>query len=260
MPLLAVVAVLVGAVVLVRYSGSRRRGDDALGPRPDGDLPDTRTPLVIGVIAWFCAIGIAVDVASGWRLRRDGGPVADVVVSSGVNLLVALALLRAATRGTRRPTLPASRLAAIGVFSGFAMFTAQYVIGRAITTACALLEHAVPEQAIVEEARRASGGDVLVFALGAVVVAPFAEEVFFRGILLPAAARMVGVRAGLALQAIVFGLIHVQGAPETWPLAIPLALVGWCAGFVYLRTGSLAVPVLLHATFNALNFAALHAG
>jgi membrane protease YdiL (CAAX protease family) len=140
------------------------------------------------------------------------------------------------------------------------MFAAQYAIGHAITTAYDLIGRKLPEQAIVEEARRASGGDALVYLLGAVVIAPFAEEVFFRGILLPAVSRATGVRTALALQAVLFGLIHVQGAWSTWPLAIPLAVLGWCAGFVYLRTGSLAVPVLLHATFNALNLAALHAG
>jgi membrane protease YdiL (CAAX protease family) len=259
MPLLAVVAVIVGAAVLVEYRRRLRGGDDPLGSRPAGELPDTRWALVAGAFAWYFVVVLANTLLAGTEARRYGGTSLDVVVSTGVNLLVALALLRAATGGTRRPALPAPRLVAVGVCGGFAMFAAQYAIGRAITTACGLLEHAVPEQAIVAEARRAGGGDLLVFALGAVVVAPFAEEIFFRGILLPATSRVAGERTALALQAIAFGLIHVQGAWATWPLAIPLAVVGWCAGFVYLRTGSLAVPIVLHATFNALNFAALHA-
>jgi membrane protease YdiL (CAAX protease family) len=103
----------------------------------------------------------------------------------------------------------------------------------------------------------ATGLDLAVRAVAAIALAPFAEEVFFRGILLPAAARSMGPARGLLLQAAVFGLIHCWSQWEAWPLAIPLAGVGWLAGWLYLRTGSLAVPVVMHATFNAANFVAL---
>jgi len=260
MPLVAVVAAIVGAVVIAEYVRRRRGGRDPLGPRSTGELPDTGWAFVAGALGWYLLVGLANSLLAGSDARRYGGTAFDVVLSTGVNLIVALALLRSATSGTRHASLPSRRLVEIGVCAGFAMFAAQYAVGRVITTACDLLGRPIPEQAIVDEARNAAGGDALVYLVGAVVLAPLAEEIFFRGILLPAASRFVGERTALALQAVVFGLIHVDGAWHTWPLAIPLALVGWCAGFVYLRTGSLAVPILLHATFNALNLASLRAG
>jgi membrane protease YdiL (CAAX protease family) len=259
-PPVAYIAAIVGAAIFVEYVRRRRGGDDPLGPRPSGELPDTRWALVAGALAWCVLDELAKALLAETDVQRYGGFAAVVLVFAGVNLLVALGLLRAATRGPRRAALPGPRLAAVGVCAGLATFTAAFVIGYAITAGCRLLHHEIPEQAIVAEARRAGGAEVLVFALGAVVLAPFAEEVFFRGILLPASTRVVGERSALALQAIAFGLVHLPGSSDAWPLAIALAFVGWCAGFVYLRTGSLAAPMLLHATFNALNFAALRAG
>ena len=55
-------------------------------------------------------------------------------------------------------------------------------------------------------------------------------------------------------QAILFGAVHFLSRPlNELPLAVPLAVVGWCAGWVALRTRSLLPAVLVHATFNGLN-------
>jgi uncharacterized protein len=112
----------------------------------------------------------------------------------------------------------------------------------------------------VAAAATAQGLQLLAFALCAIVLAAFAEEVFFRGILLPFAARVVGIRAGLVVQAVMFAAVHLIGDPGIWPLAVPLAVVGWVCGWLYVRTGSLAVPIVAHATFNAINFAGAVSG
>ena len=86
-----------------------------------------------------------------------------------------------------------------------------------------------------------------------------AEEVFYRGILLPALARAMPLRRALVVQALLFGFVHVWQVPAAWPLSLALALVGWAAGWLYVRTGSLGAAILLHAVFNALQLALLFA-
>ena len=83
--------------------------------------------------------------------------------------------------------------------------------------------------------------------LGATLLAPLAEEFFFRGLLQTAVLRMTD-RRGLAIAAasVAFGLVHM-----TQPQAVPaLVLFGVLLGYVYERTGSLVPAVGIHALFN----------
>jgi membrane protease YdiL (CAAX protease family) len=250
---------LAGLVTAVAWAVLRGRGQDPLGPRPEGELPDTRVACAVGVLAYLAGQFVAQTTLKGTDAGRFGGFTASVLAGSVVNALVAIAILPAALRGSRRAVLGARGLVLAGVLAGFMVFALQAVVGFAIHDAYTRAGLPLPVQDVVSQAKTAHGPDLVVFTVGAVLLAPFAEEIFFRGILLPAAARVTTERQALVLQALVFGGIHVVGAWQTWPLAIPLALVGWCAGWLYLRTGSLAAPILLHATFNAINFALLRA-
>jgi membrane protease YdiL (CAAX protease family) len=249
-----------GAAVVAVYWQRRRAGGDPLGPTPTAALPDTTLPLAAAVLLWLLIGAFVLPAAlSAWGIDRDSGFATKVIVGPAVNLLVALAMVRAATSGPPRAVLPAWKLVVAGVLGAFVVFGVQHVVGIAIQQAYALCGGTLPTQEVVKQAQAATGTDVLASAAAAILMAPFAEEVFFRGLLLPALARLRGQRAALALQAVLFGAIHVIHAPDTWPLAIPLAVIGWGAGWFYLRTGSLAVPIVLHATFNAISFAAIRA-
>jgi len=89
------------------------------------------------------------------------------------------------------------------------------------------------------------------FSLGfaAVVLAPTAEEMLFRGILYPFVKQLGHPRAALWGTSILFGIIHFNlGALA--PL-VCLALV-WT--WLYERTGNLLAPIIAHAMFNGVNF------
>ncbi len=86
----------------------------------------------------------------------------------------------------------------------------------------------------------------------AVITAPVVEEVVFRGVFLPAVARRNGMAAAIVITSMLFALIH--GHP---PAVLPLFTVGAFLSVSYLYTGSLLVPVLMHAVFNAVNLGAL---
>lgn len=92
-----------------------------------------------------------------------------------------------------------------------------------------------------------STGVVALLWIGAVVVAPLAEEFFFRGVL-PTflQVQIGGVSRSIILASIAFALVHT-GQPFAMPALFVLGLI---LGYLRERTGSLVGPVLLHAAFN----------
>jgi membrane protease YdiL (CAAX protease family) len=83
--------------------------------------------------------------------------------------------------------------------------------------------------------------------VGAVVIAPLAEESFFRGLLQTFLSNIIPNRwPAIALTSVAFGLIHF---PQ--PHAIgALIVLGLLIGYAYERTGSLLVAAFIHAVFN----------
>jgi len=90
------------------------------------------------------------------------------------------------------------------------------------------------------------------FIFFAVVIAPILEEGLFRGILQPLLIRRFGSVAGVVLVALGFAALHVDVGTF-----ITLALFSLALSLAYARTGSLWVPVLMHALFNAANLTLL---
>ncbi len=83
--------------------------------------------------------------------------------------------------------------------------------------------------------------------IGASVIAPLAEEAFFRGILQTFLCNAFGSRrTAIILSSVAFGFVHF---PQ--PQAIPaLVVLGVVLGYSYERSGSLVVPFAIHAIFN----------
>lgn len=92
-----------------------------------------------------------------------------------------------------------------------------------------------------------------------VVVAPFAEEVFFRGFFYRALRNRFRVAVAVLLNAVLFGAIHFDGA-KTLVLLPVLAVLGATFCLLYERTGSLYPSIALHAINNAVSFGASDSG
>ncbi len=83
--------------------------------------------------------------------------------------------------------------------------------------------------------------------LCAVVIAPVAEELFFRGVCQTALNHVFRRRwLSTVLVGSAFGLAHLQ-QPH---VVAPLIVLGVILGYVYERTGSLVAPITLHLLFN----------
>ncbi len=80
-----------------------------------------------------------------------------------------------------------------------------------------------------------------------VVLAPLAEEVFFRGLLFPALAKPVGAFWSAAITAALFAALHFN-----WVGLIPIFGLGVFLARAYHRTGSILVPIFIHGLHNAL--------
>lgn len=92
----------------------------------------------------------------------------------------------------------------------------------------------------------ASGPGIALLILVVCVGAPFAEELFFRGLFLRSLERRWGAGLALVVSTAVFGLSHLQG------IQLPALLVfGAVAGVLAVRSGRLGPAILCHAGFNA---------
>jgi CAAX protease family protein len=102
-----------------------------------------------------------------------------------------------------------------------------------------------PEAGVADAALSNADPTVLVVAL--VVVAPIAEELFFRGVVYNAWEREYGPTRALYGSAILFAVIH--GSAFVIPSIFVLGLV---LGQLFRTTRSLPATILLHAGFNAI--------
>ena len=108
------------------------------------------------------------------------------------------------------------------------------------------------------------GGGFVVIALATVILAPFMEELFFRGLLLKALVRLLtplraagGARAAAVVAAVIidgllFGLAHGE-----WIQLAGLAVFGMALAAVSYRTGRLGMNMVAHATFNLVAIIAI---
>jgi membrane protease YdiL (CAAX protease family) len=107
-------------------------------------------------------------------------------------------------------------------------------------------------QALVQKFNSAvTGGDtrlVGLIALSACVIAPMTEEVLFRGTFYPMLARSFGRGPAAIVAALLFGLVH-----DTFTDVPGLTVLALCFTLAYELTGSLLVPMFMHATFNSLS-------
>ncbi len=130
-------------------------------------------------------------------------------------------------------------------FSGYAFFFPYLILTFQISRVFDLPANPHPLVAPLLE----KGSPVIIAALFiiAVVLAPLAEEIFFRGFLFPSLKRRIALPGAVLLSAALFATLHLSagGWLSIFGLGIFLA-------YSYEKTGLLLVPVLIHGIHNAL--------
>jgi len=90
-------------------------------------------------------------------------------------------------------------------------------------------------------------------ALGAIVIAPLAEEIFFRGFVFAGLRERLGwVKAGL-ISAALFSLLHLQPVQ-----IVPIFVLGFLFALIYEKSRSLWPAIAMHAAINTIGFAAAY--
>ena len=98
-----------------------------------------------------------------------------------------------------------------------------------------------------------------VVVLLAVVAAPLVEELFFRGVLLPVLTDRLGAGRALVVQAVLFGLVHVDPYAGTHNVSVVVAVtaMGWVLGWSAHHYGRLGPGIVAHAMRNTLTVVVL---
>ncbi|MCY2931197.1 MAG: type II CAAX endopeptidase family protein [Planctomycetota bacterium] len=108
---------------------------------------------------------------------------------------------------------------------------------------------------LLDFAPKASGFWKVLIFLSAALLAPLAEEVFFRGFIQSALRRFtVSPWLAITITSVLFGLAHVRAQPAAVP---SLVILGMVLGYNYERTGRLLAPILIHVLFNATSLITL---
>lgn len=119
------------------------------------------------------------------------------------------------------------------------------------------LVNLTPDDAPEKLGAQAGTLGMLFFALMVAVVAPIAEEVFFRGMIYRALRNGIGVWAAAIISGVLFGAMHIDSVDSDRLLqVIPLAILGIAFALLYQWTGTLYATIALHATNNAVAVAA----
>jgi membrane protease YdiL (CAAX protease family) len=139
------------------------------------------------------------------------------------------------------------------VTGGVLMLAAYPLIFLADVITQRLLRKPPEKQAIVELFNGSSTLEqrILIIVL-AVSVAPLAEEFIFRFFMYGVAKRYFGRAVGVVVSALLFAAVHAH-----LPSFAPLFVLGSCFALAYEWSGSILVPMTMHALFNALTLTAL---
>jgi membrane protease YdiL (CAAX protease family) len=253
---LAVGGLALGGLIMAIYLLATRQRPV---PRPLPTWTLSGRAAVIVLLLWFLAFFVAGNLAGllllPWPgLRWLAVPLGYILHATfGLRLLCwAEGISFAALWRRVAPGRPGRDLAWAGAFLALAVVL---VITVAMTSSLILKPDQSPQRDLQELLRGLSGwGPNLALFLTVAGVAPFFEELLFRGFLLPVLARGWGMVWALAASALLFGAIHLQ------PAGLPvLGTLGLALGLAMRHTGSLRTPILVHACWNGSLFLLMRA-
>ena len=218
--------------------------------------PHTGRALVIAVAAGgVAAAAAALSTTRALALTSVGATTAIALVLAEVYLCLALALLAVFVRRRdgREQVLALRRPSGRALALGAAMWLGAYAAAGVLYVAAGLL--GLPSARIVDillgvgaDGGRLAGASAaltVLILLRVCVLVPLAEELLFRGAFYTWLRARFSPAWTIAVTATAFGLMHQI------PVFIPLAVVvGVAAGWIREKTGSVVVPIVVHAVQN----------
>jgi membrane protease YdiL (CAAX protease family) len=207
--------------------------------------------LLLAVILATLLTLLAGDTAVALVEGGDLSPLGTLVLLTSTQL--SLLLIAAAFVGAPRALAGVRLWAAEGVARSVLLGLALSVPAWLLATGLALLWSGFLDRLGLREAGNVTQavldrGNPAIVVLAFVLVAPVAEEIYFRGVVFNAWLRERGANVALYGSAALFAVIH----GSVYAL-LPIFALGLTLAVVYRRTGSLPAAIALHAGFNAIS-------
>ena len=248
-----------GVIVAVVLHWLIRVRRDPLAGVPD--VPNTLLPegVLLPMLVW-----LFVGALLGTLAQPSSGGTAPVVtglwVGDAAQVAGIAACLAVATRyfqgGARRFLLGGERIIRDVTRAIPYLLASLAVCPLVVEITLRALMHIEPGYKVFEhevvDALRTERAPAWMLWIGAAVIAPIAEECFFRGLLQTMLGNLLRSRwLAVLLTGLIFGVIHAGGRDAPQPHVVPaMAALGILLGVLYLRTGALVGPIALHALFN----------
>jgi hypothetical protein len=246
--------------------------EPVIPPRPDGvhRVPPGPAGRAAASWSWAEALGIYLlaFLAGGlstlpvFAVMGEESDLANIVATTVAALTILAVLLlwlskahRGWTSVLRMPRAGAWRSdAGAGVLFGVGLYPVAVIVVGGIVLLLLQALSGGSVQAPEQVPQDLSPVGLAVTIVYAIAIAPFGEELFFRGVLFRALRDRFGFRVAAAGSAVAFGLIHYIPGPaiDAALLMLVMTFVGAAFAFIYERRDAFVAPLAAHATFNAI--------
>jgi uncharacterized protein len=243
---------------------SRPELPEGVAPPPEPGLPwlgvPVWMPFAVVLAAFFCVLCVQILVVAVADL--GGGDVETISESDAATIgftavldvtLVALSVAAVMWRGSGRLTPAAFGLRVPDRWPALGWTLAAYASFWVAAIAVGIAFGEPEEQDIVVDLKAEDSVLVLAgFGIMTCLLAPLAEEFFFRGFLLRVLHEKIGVAFAVLITGVAFGLVHLPSGD--WRGTIVLSLFGIALCVLFLLTSSLLPCIMLHAFHNSISF------
>lgn len=229
-----------------------------------GPLPVRTTDLLLVLIVSLGAVRLAGTLTAGWLGPEPGAGGGNRVLLVTLALLLFQALVMLGAIWALVLARHGLRWADLGLRPTERRWFARAVVIAVVLMPVVALVNSLVPRLVGEEFQNpqifaiAPSGfswfGLVSMTVMAGAIAPFAEEVAFRGVLYPWLRGRLGVPGAVLASALGFAALH--GVPALVPA---LTVIGVALALVYERSGSLWPAVVTHGVFNTIMIAALYA-
>jgi membrane protease YdiL (CAAX protease family) len=190
--------------------------------------PGSRTPSVLGFLLSAVVLDILLVAIVYFRVVRPR-------------------IITWADMGLTRVALPLSWR------SGLTATPVLFLLAAALELALKVLGIRQTQLDSLEWLRTVPFWQYALVAFAAAVLAPIAEEIYFRGYVFRAYLDQKGPVQAYVFSSLLFALVHLN-----LPALLPIFVVGLFLAFLYHRTGSVIPGIMAHAFNNAIAFIVLY--
>ncbi len=212
--------------------------------------------LIVTIVAAFAAAAVATGAVSlvlGPRPIAERSPQEILFLTAATDgaLLLVLATIGRWQLHARASDLGLVAPARGAIGYGISFGIALYALSIAANVVQSQLVGSHPQDLVVAFGSHVGARAYVTDLLNGSVVAPFSEEIFFRGLIFGGLAQRMPVAVAAIVSALLFALLHGIG------VFAPIFVLGLGLAYVYRRTGSVWASMSTHSLINFISLTLL---